>query len=231
MRVADLSKTLDHSVLAPETTAGDIARACERARAVHVASVRTAPRYTAMVAERLRGSDVRSCAVIPTEGGLVRIIARGERAVCQGADELDVALNLAALRGGQFGVARDELARFVLAVRARAANDARGAVIIKAIVDAPLLDEARVRLACKIVADAGADFAVTSSAAGAPVAAADVELLRESLPEDIGVAASGGVASVAEVHEMISAGAARIATAHAVDVLEQVRATITRLTV
>jgi deoxyribose-phosphate aldolase len=227
MRAADLAKTLDHTVLAPETTAGDIDRACERARAVHVASVRTAPRYTAMVSERLRGSDVRVGAVI-APGNLLRMIASGERAVRDGADDIDVPINLGALRRGEFGVARDDLVRFVHAVRTRAANDARGAVIVKAIVDAPLLDEAHLRLACKIVADAGADFVVTSSAAGAPVAAADVELLREALPDSIGVAATGVVLTVAEVNEVVTAGAARVGTAHAVDVLEQARATTTR---
>jgi len=225
MRTADLSKTLDQTVLAPDVTPGEIARACDRARAVHVASVRTAPRYTGMVARRLGGSDVRTCAVIPRPSDPRRTIAVGERAVCDGADEIEVALNLPALRSGDFGRAREELARCVRAVRVRAANDARGAVIVKAIVDAPLLDDAHIRMACKIVADAGADFAVTSRGAGAPIAIADVELMRESLPEAIGVAATGGVDSVTQVHQMISAGAARVGTAYAVDVLERVRAT------
>ena len=79
------------------------------------------------------------------------------------------------------------------AARTRAANDARGQVLVKAIIEAPRLDEAHVRLACKIVADAGADFAVTYSTPGTPVTAGDVELLRESLPDHIGVTASGGV--------------------------------------
>jgi deoxyribose-phosphate aldolase len=229
MRTADLSKTLDHTVLAPDVTPGEIARACDRARAVHVASVRTAPGYTGMVARRLAGSDVRTCAVIPQTRDPRRAIAIGERAVCDGADEVEVALNLPAVRRGDFGLARDELAKFVRVVRGRAANDARGAVIVKAIVDAPLLDDAHIRMACKILADAGVDFAVTSRGAGAPIAIADVELMRESLPEMIGVAATGGVDSVMQVHEMISAGAARVGTAHAVDVLEQVRATTTKL--
>jgi deoxyribose-phosphate aldolase len=230
MRTADLSKTLDQTVLAPETTRDDIKRVCDRARAVHVAAVCAGPRYTLLVAECLRGSDVKTCAVIhfPPEVGIRHQIAVAERAVCQGADELDVTMNLSALRACAFGLARDELTRFVYAVRVRAANDARGRVIIKAIVGAPLLDDARLRLACKIVADAGADFAVTGSSGGVPVAVADVELMRESLPEMIGVTAAGGVRNVAQVQEMISAGAARIGTAHAVDVLEQVRATNTR---
>ena len=227
MRTADLSKTLDHTVLAPETTREDIERACERARAVHVAAVCASPQYTRVVAARLRGSDVKTCAVI--DGSSARPvrgqIAVAERAVREGADELDVPINLAALRAGAFGVARDELLRLVRAIRTCAANDGRGQVLVKAIIEAPLLDEAHVRMACKIVADAGADFAITSGGLGTPVAPHDVELLRESLPDHICVTASGGVRTVPEVHAMIAAGAARVGSASAVEVLEQIRAT------
>jgi len=232
MRTADLSKTLDHTVLAPGTTREDIERACERARAVHVAAVCASPAYTRVVAERLRGSDVRTCAVIDVPAGpdARGQIAIAEQAVCDGADELEVPLNLAALRAGAFGRARDDLMRLVQAVRTRAANDARGQVLVKAIIEAPLLDEAHVRMACKIVADAGADFAMIGSAPGTPVALEDVELMRESLPDHVGVTALGGVRSVDEVQAMIAAGAARVGTANAVDVLEHIRATERRIT-
>ncbi len=156
-------------------------------------------------------------------------IAVAERAVRDGADELDVPINLAALRAGAFGVARDELLRLVRAIRTCAANDARGRVLVKAIIEAPLLDEAHVRMACKIVADAGADFAITSSGLDTPLAPEDVELLRESLPDHIGVTASGGVRTVSDVQAMIAAGAARVGSASAVDVLEQIRATNRRM--
>jgi deoxyribose-phosphate aldolase len=231
MRTADISKTLDHTVLAAETTREDIERACERARAFHVAAVCASPRYTRVVADRLRGSDVKTCAVIgaPSGRGAREQIAVAERAVCDGAEELDVPINVAALRAGAFGLARDELVRLVRAVRTCAANDARGRVLVKASIEAPLLDEAHVRMACKIVADAGADFAVTCSGVGMPVTLEDVELMRESLPDHIGVTASGEVRTVSDVRAMISAGAARVGTASAVDVLEQLRATNSRV--
>jgi deoxyribose-phosphate aldolase len=231
MRTADISKTLDHTVLAAETTREDIERACERARAFHVAAVCASPRYTRVVADRLRGSDVKTCAVIgaPSGRGAREQIAVAERAVCDGAEELDVPINVAALRAGAFGLARDELVRLVRAVRTCAANDARGRVLVKASIEAPLLDEAHVRMACKIVADAGADFAVTCSGVGMPVTLEDVELMRESLPDHIGVTASGEVRTFSDVRAMISAGAARVGTASAVDVLEQLRATNSRV--
>jgi deoxyribose-phosphate aldolase len=228
MRSEDLSKTLDHIVLSPGTTREDIERACVRAREFHVAALSASPRYTRLIAGRLRGTDVKTCAVIGALGGADgphADIVRAERAVCDGAEELDVLMNLAAMRAGEFGAAREQLVQLVRAVRTRAANDARGTVIVKAIIEAPLLDEAHVRLACKIVADAGADFAMTCSSVGTQVSVDDVELMRESLPEHVGVTASGAVTTVSDVQAMISAGAARIGTACAVDVLEQLRAT------
>jgi deoxyribose-phosphate aldolase len=228
MRTEDLSKTLDHTVLAPETTRADIARACELACEFHVAALSAGPQYTRLIAGRLRGTDVKTCAVIGAAIDEYRQdahIARAEQAVCDGADELEVVMNLAAMRAGEFGVVREELVQLVRAVRTRAANDARGTIIVKAIIDAPLLDEAHVRLACKIVADVGADFAMTSSSVGAQVSIEDVELMRAALPQHIGVTASGGVCTVSDVQAMISAGAARIGTSCAVDVLEQIRAT------
>jgi len=102
-------------------------------------------------------------------------------------------------------------------------------VLVKATIESPRLDEAHVRLACKIVADAGADFAVACSAPGTPVASGDVELLRDSLPDHIGVTVSGAARTVSDVQEMIAAGATRVGTASAVDVLEQIRATNSRV--
>lgn len=225
MRTGDLSKTLDHTVVGPETSREDIERACDLARRFHVAALCASPRFTRLVAGRLRDSDVRTCVRIPGQAGGSAAIEAAQRAVWEGADELDVAINIAALRSGAFRRAREELARVVAAARVRAANDARGAVTLKAIIEAPLLDEAHVRLACKIVADAGADFATTSSAVAIKVSSGEVELMREALPESVGVLASGGVRTAAEVQEMICAGAARVGTARAVDVLEEIRAT------
>jgi len=232
MRTTDLSKTLDHTVLAPETTRADVVRACARAHDVHVAAVCVTPAYVPDAVACLRGTDVKTCVMVNDAGSaaLRRQIAIVERAVCQGVDEIDLAMNLAALRSGAFGIARQELWRLVYAVRTRAANDARGAVAVKAIVGVPLLDEARVRMACKIVSDVGADFAVAWTGARTPMVAGDVELMRDALPETIGVTAAGGVDGLAHLHEMVSAGATRIGISDAVEVLEHVRATTNRST-
>lgn len=136
-------------------------------------------------------------------------IAAAENCVTAGAEEIDVAMNVLALRSGDFGFVRNELATMVRAVQSRAVNDARGAVIVKVSIEAPLLDDKLKRLACKIVADAGADFAVTS-ATDAPARVEDVELMREALPEGVGVKAAGGIKTLATAESLINAGAARL---------------------
>ncbi len=122
-----------------------------------------------MMVERLHGCDVKTCAVISypygadLPGGK---IAAAEAAVTAGAEELDVVMNVVALRSGDFGYVRNELASLVRAVQSRAVNDARGMVIVKVVIEAPYLDDKLKRLACKIVADSGADFAKTATGVG-----------------------------------------------------------------
>ena len=155
MRAEDLTKTLDHTVLAPGITEEDVERACEDARRHHFAALCSYPAFIPLMSERLRGCDVKTCAVIDFPGGrssTAERAAAADRAVAEGAEELDVVMNFRAMLAGDFTLARDDLARVVRAVRARAANDARGDVLVKVIIEAPLMDDKLKRLACKIVA-------------------------------------------------------------------------------
>lgn len=215
MRVEDLTKTLDHTVLAPGTSAEDVARACEEVRDLHVAALCTYARFVPDMAELLRGCDVKTCAVIDVPTGISSTAVRAaeaDRAVAEGADELEILMNYHAMLSGDFTAVRDDLARVVRAIRGRAANDARGDVIVKVIIEAPLLNDKVKRLACKIVTDVGADFAKTCSGFGTRASVHDVELMRDALPEAVGVTASGGIDSLEAVQAMIGAGAARVGT-------------------
>jgi deoxyribose-phosphate aldolase len=122
---------------------------------------------------------------------------------------------------GDFKGVRDDLMRVVRAVRGRAANDARGDVIVKVIIEAPLLNDKVKRLACKIVTDVGADFAKTCTGVGTRATVHDVELMRDALPEGVGVKASGGIDTLEAVQAMIGAGAARVGTTAAVGVMAE----------
>lgn len=228
MRAEDLTKTLDLTLLAPDTTAEDVERACAAAREHHFAALCSYPRFVPQMSELLRGCDVKTCAVIDFPGGASSALERAQqadRAVAEGADELDVVMNYRAMLAGDFKGVRDDLVRVVRAVRGRAANDARGDVLVKVIIEAPLLNDKVKRLACKIVVDAGADFAKTCTGTGGTLATVhDVELMRDALPEGVGVKASGGVRTLEAVQAMIGAGAARVGTSAAVAVMEELAA-------
>lgn len=215
MRVEDLTKTLDHLVLAPATGMDEVERACEEATRLHVASLCALPYMVSAVSERLRGSDVKTCAAIgyPLGGDTHAVkLAAAEQAVDDGADEVEVVMNVPALVSGEFTFVRDELRRIIRAVRSRSANSGKGSALVKVIVEAPMLDDKMLRLACKIVADAGADFATTCTGYGGAATPHAVEIMRDALPEQVGVKAAGGVKSFEEVDALISAGAARVGT-------------------
>ncbi len=149
-------------------------------------------------------------------------ITGAEQAVALGADELDVILNIPAMLSGDFRYVRDELRGVVRTVRMTSVNTGRGLVLVKANVEAYYLDEKLKRLVCKIVEDSGADFIKTSTGfAPGGATAKDVELFRDLLPESVGVDASGGIHTAEDAELMINAGAARIGTSFAVDIIKE----------
>jgi deoxyribose-phosphate aldolase len=228
MRPEDLAKTLDHTVLAEGTSAEDVERACAEAREHHFAALCTLPEFTPLVAERLRGCDVKTCAAIDFPRGTASVadkVREAERAVLDGADELDVVMNYQAMLARDFRRARDEMVAVVRAVRSRAANGGRGEVLVKVIIEAPRLDDKLARLACKIVADCGADFAKTCTGRdGTRATVQGVELMRDALPEGIGVKAAGGVRTLDQVEALVGAGACRVGTSSAVAVVGELAA-------
>jgi deoxyribose-phosphate aldolase len=227
MRPEDLAKTLDHLVLDPAAGPDDVDRACDDAMGLHVASLCTLPAHVSRVAARLRGSDVQTCAVIGWPDGAAPTaakVAAAEEAVSDGAGEIEVVMNVAALSAGEFTAVRDELARVMRALRSRAVNSSRGGALVKVVIEAPLLDEKLTRLACKIVELTGADFATTCTGTRGAAAATDVEIMRDALPEHVGVKAAGGVRTLEDVQTLISAGGARVGTDAAPDVIGELLA-------
>jgi deoxyribose-phosphate aldolase len=223
LRLEELAKTIDHSLLDPVATLQDVERLCEEARKHHFASVCVLPFCVPRAAEALRGCDVKVCTVVSYPFGADATkakVAAAEHCVAAGADELDVVLNVPALLSGEARYVRDELAALVRAVRVKSVNMGKGIVLLKVIVECGHLEDKLKKLACKIVEDAGADFVETSTGwTDASATLYDVELLRDMLPESIGVKASGGIDTSEEAEAMIAAGAGRIGTANAVAIL------------
>lgn len=227
MRAEDLTKTLERTLLEPGAGDDAVLAACEEARDHHVASLCVLSHHLPVVVERLRGCDVKPATVVDFPAGANGTAPRleeAEEAVSEGAWEIDIVLNHRGMLQGGFRAVRDDLARVVRGVRSRAANHGRGNVMITVTVEAPLLGEKLTRLACVIVEDAGADFAGTSTGRGGPATVSDVEIMRDALSEAVGVRASGDIATLVAVQDLVSAGAARVATPHAADVLAELAA-------
>ena len=223
LRLEELAKTIDHTLLGPTATLDDLDRLCDQAREYHFASVCVLPSFVPQAVERLRGCDVKVCTVISFPFGADATkakIAAAEHAVASGADELEVVLNVPALLSGDFRYVRDELVALVRAVRVKSVNAGKGIVLLKVIIECCHLDDKLKKLACKIAEDAGADFVETSTGYGYGGATLhDVELLRDCLPESVGVKASGGIETAVEADAMVGAGAGRIGTSNAVEIM------------
>lgn len=224
MKAEELAKTLDLTLLDTDATAKEVVEACAQAREHHFAAVCTHPEFIPEMVDALAGADVKSCAAIALPHGdqphAVKAAA-AEAAIGQGVDEIDVVMNVPAMLSGQFITVRDDLAHLVHRVRSRSVNDGRGNVIIKVIIEAPVLDEKLIRLACKIVDDCGADYAKTCTGIGTAATVHHVEIMRDALSENVGVKASGGIRTLEQAEELVNAGATRIGTSHAVSIIQE----------
>jgi deoxyribose-phosphate aldolase len=224
MRVEELAKTIDSTLLEPTSTTTAVEGLCRDAISYHFASVCVLPYCVPVARQLLQGYDVKVGTVsFPLGADSQRTkITGAEQAVALGADEIDVILNIPAMLSGDFRYVRDELRAVVRTVRMTSVNTGKGLVLVKANVEAYYLDEKLKRLVCKIVEDSGADFIKTSTGfAPGGATAKDVELFRDLLPESVGVDASGGIKTAEDAEVMINAGAARIGTSNAVSIIKE----------
>jgi deoxyribose-phosphate aldolase len=223
MHVDELAKTIDHTLLRADAPWREVEQLCREADRYHFATVCVLPCWVQRAAELLRTSDVRVCTVVsfPLGADSTRAkIAAAEEAVAQGADELDVVMNIPLMLSGEVLEVRDELRSIVNTVRMRTVNSGKGAVIVKVIIETCYLNNKVKRLACRVAEMAGADFVKTSTGTGPKGATAhDVELLRDALGEHVGVKAAGGIRTFADVELMLNAGAARIGTSAGVAIM------------
>ena len=224
MQAQELAKTIDHTLLRPDTISSEVERLCCEATTYHFAAVCVFPHFVPLADGMLRNADVKVCTVIAFPYGAETVrtkVVAAEDAVAGGAGELDVVINLPALLSGDFGLVRDDLASVVRAGRMKAVSTGRGQVIVKAIIETCYLTTKMKRLACKICQQAGVDFVKTSTGTGPSGATVkDVELLRDCLDERIGVKASGGIRSLHDVELMINAGAVRVGTSAGVGIMQ-----------
>jgi deoxyribose-phosphate aldolase len=224
-RLAELAKTIDHTLLDSNASEGAVARVCDQAREHHFASVCVLPGAVGLAAAYLRGCDVKVTGVVgyPQGEDDLRVkLADAERCVAEGSHELELVLNTEAMLAGDFHLARDELAAVVHALGMRSINTGRGQAVVKVVLECERLGSKRTQLACAIAEGIGVDFISTSPGDATEAATLSaVELLREHLSDRVAIKASGTVATPGEVDELIAAGAGRIGTPRAVDVMAE----------
>ncbi len=214
---ASIARLIDHTLLKPEATRDDIRRLCAEARRYGFASVCVNPYWTALAARELAGSPVKVCAVagFPLGASLASIKkAEAEAALQDGAREIDMVMNIGALRSGELEVVEQEI---------RLAADAchRRGAILKVILETGLLEDGQKAAACVLAKLAGADFVKTSTGFGPSGATVrDVALMRLVVGPGMGVKAAGGIRTRQDLERMVAAGATRIGASAGVRILE-----------
>lgn len=216
---AELATLIDHTLLRPDATRADVETLCREAIQHGFFSVCVNPAHVPLAASLVRGTPVKVCAVVgfPLGAQTSEIKAlEARRAIREGAREIDMVINIGALKGGD-----DELVRRDIRAVVEACKDGRA--LCKVILETALLtDEEKVR-ACELSMRAGADFVKTStgfSSGGATVE--DIALMARTVaPRRLGVKASGGVRTYADAVRMLEAGATRIGSSSSVKIVEE----------
>ncbi|OME81408.1 deoxyribose-phosphate aldolase [Paenibacillus sp. FSL A5-0031] len=212
----NLSGMIDHTLLRADATKSEITKLTAEARKYSFASVCVNPTWVAYAAEQLAGSTVKVCTVIgfPLGASTTETKAfEAKNAITNGATEVDMVINIGALKDGDDDFVQKDIQAVVEA--------AAGKAIVKVIIEASLLtDDEKVR-ASQLSDRAGADFVKTSTGFSTGGATAeDVALMRKTVGDKLGVKASGGIRSLEDMEKMIAAGASRIGASSGVKIME-----------
>ncbi|WP_019721575.1 deoxyribose-phosphate aldolase [Heyndrickxia coagulans] len=214
--MANLAAYIDHTLLKPEATEKDILKLTAEAAQYHFASVCIHPYWVKLAAKELAGTDVKVCTVIGFPLGATTAETKAfetKKAIEDGADEIDMVINIGALKSGDIEAVEADI---------RAVVEAAQGKLVKVIIETCLLTNEEKELACRLSVKAGAHFVKTStgfSTGGATVE--DVKLMRQTVGDKAGVKASGGIHTKAEAEAMIEAGATRIGASSGVKIVSE----------
>jgi deoxyribose-phosphate aldolase len=219
MKAIELNRLIDHTLLKPEASEADVRRVSREAIAYSFFSVCVNTHYVPVVARELAETRIKVCSIAGFPLGAVDTGVKAfeaGRAVGAGAHEIDMVMNIGALKSGDLAFVRDDIRRVVAACG--------GSVIVKVIIEAALLTDDEKVTACKLVKEAGAHFVKTSTGFGPPGANVhDVEIMRAAVGPGFGVKASAGIRTAAVALELVRAGATRIGTSASVAIMEELR--------
>ena len=208
---------IDHTILKPEATRADVVKVCREARQYNFASVCINPYWVPLVRTELAGSPVKVCTVIGFPLGATTTatkVAEAAEAVRSGAQEIDMVINVGALRSGDLDTVKNDIREVVKVSH-------QGGAIVKVILETALLDDQQKTTVCKLSKAAGADFVKTSTGFGPSGATAhDIALMREAVGPEMGVKAAGGIRTLQDLQTMTAAGASRIGASASVKIVE-----------
>jgi deoxyribose-phosphate aldolase len=213
---ATIAKTVDHTLLKPTAVSEQVRELCAEARANHFASVCINPRWVPLAAKELAGSDVLVCTVIGFPLGANQGELKAEEAklaVKQGAQEVDMVIDIGSLKSGDHKAVEDDI---------RGVVKAAGKATVKVIIETCFLSDDEKRTACELAKKAGAHFVKTSTGFGTGGATIeDVKLMRKTVGDSMKVKASGGIRSYHDAIAMLDAGADRIGTSSGVSIVSE----------
>lgn len=217
---AELARYIDHTALKPETTESQIRQLCVEADRFSFAAVCVMPYWVPLAARVLEelGSSIAIATTIGFPNGAhqsVIKVAESKKAIYDGAQEIDMVINVGALKSGYRAVVMADMMAVAMSAHEHG-------VIVKAILETSLLSDDEKRFACELAGEAGVDFVKTSTGfAGGGATVEDIRLMRESTPRRVQIKASGGVRDAATAIALIEAGASRIGTSSGIAIVSE----------
>lgn len=213
---AEIARTIDHTLLDPRADVEGIRKVCREAVEHGFFSVCVNPSYVKLAAQELAGTGIAVCTVVGFPLGATTTATKvheAAEAVEQGAEEIDMVLNLGAIKSGDLELAQRDIQEVVRAAAPKA---------VKVILETCYLTDEEKRTACLLAVDAGAAFVKTSTGFGSGGATLhDVRLMRRAVGDQVGVKASGGIRDIETVLAMLDAGATRIGASSSVKIMAQ----------
>lgn len=212
-----MNQYIDHTNLRPTATETDIRQLCVEAYENQFRAICLPPSYVLYASDILAGTPIKVCTVVGFPlgyNGLAVKVAEAEKALDDGATELDMVINLTRFKSMAYLSVREEIATLVRMAHGRGA-------LLKVIIETAYLDDSEIRIACELCVEAEADFVKTSTGF-APTGAdlAQVKLIRSLLPGTMQVKASGGIKTAEQARAFIDAGASRLGTSSGVAIVQ-----------
>jgi len=212
------AKMIDHTLIKPTATRNDVEKLCKEAEKYGFGCVCVNSMYVSLAKQLLGGTDVKVCSTVgfPFGATLPQVKAfEAEKAVERSAHEIDMVINIGALKSGDYETVKKDIETVVNVKRSH--RD----LVIKVIIETSYLTTQEKIVACRLAKEAGADFVKTSTGLVGGATVEDVKLMRKTVGKDIGVKAAGGIRTFKEALAMIEAGANRIGTSTGVVIIEE----------